>query len=323
MAEQRTVGPEYVVVGVDGTDDSDRAIRYAVAEATRTGRRLRLVHVRHESVLTAPMLLLFHAETLRAVGSGILDDAEAIVRSMVGEEVGVDKHLVEGPRAEALIEAAGEEPIVLAPRTSTLGRVITGSTAAEVSAHAHGLVVCVPPSWQPGRARGRVVVGVDGTPASTAVLEAAFAAADERGARLMVLHAWRPSGIYDAAIGGRVLAESWERQTEPEIWELLAGRRGDHPGVDVEVVCRYARPEVALTDASRQADLVVVGRRSADRGFGLALGSTTRALLQSSDCPVKVVPVPVSGGRLPEQRRGHATRPGTSRPAMSKDGSST
>jgi nucleotide-binding universal stress UspA family protein len=301
----RHQGFENVVVGVDGTTDSDRAVRYAVAEAGRTGSRLRLVHVRHETVLTAPMLLLFHTETLRAVGDRILDDAEALVRSIAGHEVEVEKHLLEGQRAESIIEAAGTDPIVLGPRSSHLERLITGSTVAEVAAHARGPVVSVPPAWQPGRVHGSVVVGVDGSQASKAVLEVAFSAAADRGARLVVLHAWRPSAAYDAAIGGRVLAESWELQTEPEIWELVAGLRGDHPEVDVQVVLKYERPEVALVDASRQADLVVVGRRGGERSLGLALGSRARALIQSGRCPVKIAPVPAPRGWFPEQRRAH------------------
>jgi nucleotide-binding universal stress UspA family protein len=295
-------------VAVDGTEDSDRAVRYAVAEAGRTGSSLRLVHVRHATVLTAPMLLLFHAETLRAVGARILDDAEALVRSIAGLELELDKHLVEGDRAGAVIEVAGTAPIVLAPRASNLERMISGSTVAEVAAHARGPVVSVPPGWQPDRVHGTVVAGVDGSPTSRAVLQEGFSAAAERGARLVVLHAWKPSAAYDAVIGGRVLAESWELQTEPEIWELVAGLRGDHPEVDVQVVLKYERPEVALADASRHADLIVVGRRCEGRALGLALGSRPRALVHSGRCPVRVTPVPSLASWVPEQRRAHETQ---------------
>ena len=294
---------EFIVVGVDGTEDGDRAVRYAVADARRTGRALRLVHVQHASALTAPMLLLFHSEALRAVGLGVLDDAESLVRTIGRDGVAVEKHLVEGQRAAALIAAAGTSPIVLAPRASNLRRLIIGSTTAEVAAHADVPVLCVPPAWEPGRARGTVLVGVDGTETSRTVLEAAFRAAEERGDHLTVLHAWRPSGTYEAAIGGRVLAESWERQTEPEIWELVAGLRGDHPDVDVQVVLRYARPEVALAEESQHADLLVLGRRGADRALGLALGSKARALIGTARCPVEVAPVPGHRWRLPAQRQ--------------------
>lgn len=300
--DQKRARNGYLVVGVDGTEDGDRAVRYAVAEARRTGRTLRLVHVLHETAPTAPMLLLFHADALRAVGLGVLDDAEHLVRNLASDGVAVEKHLMEGRRAAALIAAAGTAPIVLSPRASNLRLLIIGSTTAEVAAHANGPVLCVPPGWEPGRTRGAVLVGVGGTATSKTVLEAAFRAAEERDARLTVLHAWRPSGTYEAAIGGRVLAESWERQTEPEIWELVAGLRGDHPDVDVEVVLRYARPEVALAEGSQHADLLVLGRRGEDRALGLALGSKARALIGVARCPVEIAPVPGQRWRLPSQR---------------------
>jgi nucleotide-binding universal stress UspA family protein len=301
----------YLVVGVDGTEDGDRAVRYAVSEARRTGRTLRLVHVLHDTPPTTPMLLLFQADALRAVGLGVLDDAERRVRTLAQDGVAVEKHLVEGERAAALIAAAGTAPIVLAPRASNLRLMTIGSTTAEVAAHAEGPVVCVPPSWVPGRPRGAVLVGVDGSEISRPVLEAAFKAAEERGDRLTVLHAWRPSGTYEALIGGRVLAESWERQSEPEIWELVAGLRSDFPDVDVQVVLRYARPEVALAEESQHADLLVVGRRGGDRALGVALGSKARALIAAGRCPVEVAPVPGQRWRLPAQRRTSATAPRT------------
>lgn len=302
MDEQSRDLTDYLVVAVDGTEDGDRAVRYALHEARRTGCALHLVHALHEAVETAPMLPLFQPDTLRAIGSGILEDAETQVRVVAGDDVEVEKHLMQGPVAAALIEAAGTAPIVLGPRASSFQRLLTGSTTAEVAAHARGPVYCVPRDWHPNHDHGRVLVGVDGSPASRGVLEVALDAAEERGARLCVLHAWRPSGMYDAAIGGRVLADSWERQTEPAIWELVAGLRGDHPHVEVQVELRYARPEVALAEEARYADLLVVGRRGVDRSVGLSLGSKARALIHAGICPVLVAPVPAPLARVPAQR---------------------
>ena len=302
----RTAGP--IVVAVDGTEDGERAVRYAAAEARRTGRGLSLVHVLHETAPTAPMLPLFGAETLRAVGRGILDDAVTQARALMGEDAEIELHLAEGPRSARLVAVSGSSPIVMGPRASSFQSLLTGSTTAEVAAHAHGSVVCVPRDWQPGMEHGRVLVGVDGSPASTGVLRVAFEAAAERSARLTVLHAWRPSGIYDAAVGGRVLADAWERQTEPVIWEILAGLRADFPHVEVQVELRYARPEVALAEEARHADLVVLGRRGPDRPAGLSLGAKARALIHAGICPVEIAPVPDPLVRVPPQRTAQEQR---------------
>ncbi|MGZ4437911.1 MAG: universal stress protein [Nocardioidaceae bacterium] len=291
-----------IVVAVDGTEDSDRAVRYAAAEARRTGADLSLVHVLHQTAPTAPMLPLFRAETLRAVGRGILQDAAVQARALVGEDVEIHQHLLDGPRSAELVAAAGTSPIVMGPRASAFQRMLTGSTTAEVAAHAQGPVLCVPRDWEPGVEHGRVLVGVDASSASTGVLRAAFEAAADRHARLTVLHAWRPSGIYDAAIGGRVVADAWERQVEPVIWEMIAGLRADYPTVEVQVVLRFARPEYALAEEARHADLLVLGRRGEDRALGLSLGAKARALIHAGVCPIEVAPVPEPLVRMPAQR---------------------
>lgn len=303
---------DLVAVGVDGTDDALRALRYAVDAALRTGSTLRLVHVQHEPAATAPLLPMFQAATLRVVGNGVLDDAEAHVHEFAGHDLVVEKYLLSGPRAEALVTAAGPGMLVLGPRRSSPEHLLTSSTTTAAAAHAQGPVVCVPPGWEPGehharplaRQHGTVLVGVDGTTASRQVLEAAFSAADERSDGLTVLHAWRPRGWYDVTLGGPLLAESWEHQTEPVIWEQLAALRGDHPDVDVTVVLRFERPELALVEEARRADLLVVGRVG-DEHSSLALGSTARALIHASPCPVEIVPVPAAY-RVPSQRVGAA-----------------
>lgn len=304
--------PKPFVVAVDGTEDGERAIRYAAQEARRTGRGLLLVHVVHETVATAPMLPLFGADTLHAVGHGVLADAVLLATGLVGEDVEIESQLLEGFRADRIIGAAGSAPIVLGPRTSAFQSLLTGSTTAEVAAHARGPVICVPRDWEPGVELGRVVVGIDGSPASTGVLRAAFDAASDHDARLTVLHAWRPSGIYEAAVGGRVLADAWERQTEPVVWGLLAGLRGDRPDVQVDVMLRYARPEIALAEEARHADLVVIGRRGEDHPLGMSLGAKVRALIHAGLCPVEVAPVPEPLPRVPSQRHVEAHAPARS-----------
>lgn len=47
-----------------------------------------------------------------------------------------------------------------------------------------------------------------------------------------------------------------------------------------------------LADASREADLLVVGARRRKRSFGLQLGRVTHGVLHHSACPVVIVPEP-------------------------------
>lgn len=284
-----------VVVGVDGSEDGDRAVRYGVAEAVRGRRSVRLVHVVHEAIPLSPMLPMFGAETLRAVGTRILTDARDRALEAAGDRLpGVEEVLARGPRAGAILAHATDATmIVLGLRASTARRIWTGSTCSGVAARARCPVTAVPEEWEESAAGRRcVIAAVDGSAASAEVLRAAFAAADERHAGLRVVHAWRPTGQYDAAIGGRVAAEAWQRQAEPAVWELVAGWRGDFPTVEVEVDVRYQSVVVALAEAARHAELLVIGRRGDRAPFGLSLGSTARTMLRVASCPVEIVPSP-------------------------------
>ncbi len=293
-----------VLVGVDGTEDGDRAIRYGVDAALAEDRGVRLVHVIHEAVPLNPMLPFFSRETLQEVGARVLGQARACAEEVAaGRPMHVEAVIARGPRASALLSHAADAAlIVLGVRASTAARIWTGSTTTAVAARAHCPVIAVPEQWDAAQPHRRVVAGVDGSPASADVLRAAFGAAQQRRARLLVLHAWRPTGQYDAAIGGRAAAETWQRQTERAVWDLVAGWRGDYPEVDVEVELRYQDAVVALADAAREADLVVLGRRGERAPFGLSLGSRARTMLRVADCPVEIVPAPKAEyGEIPRQ----------------------
>lgn len=280
-----------IVVGTDGSSDADRALEYAVAEALRTNRPIRIVHVIPEAVPLAPMLPLFSADSLRSVGSQILADATEKVRELSHESAEVETVLAHGPRTPALLAHTYDAAlVVLGRRASTLAHIRTGSTTSAAASKADCPVVAVPEEWSSGQKRGHVVAAVDGTAGNTDVVRTALAAAHERGTDLVVVHAWRPLPAYDLALGGTGTSEVWMRQTEPVVWALVAGLRADYPDVEVRVDLRFENTADALVDAGREADLLVMGRRGEGARFGTALGSKARALLRSGVCPVEIVP---------------------------------
>ncbi len=241
--DDRTSGrSDHIVVGVDGTTDGDQALRYAVAVARRTGAVLRLVHVGPPVAPTEPLLPMYRTEDIDAVGTAILDDAADLVHRLAGPRLRVEQVLAHGQRTEALVDVAGAAPLVLGTRGAGAPRFAVGATGAAVAASAAGPVVCVPRRWSVEGERALVLAAVDGTEASRGILEVALAAAAERGAELLVVHAWRPPEPYDERLGGSALAEAWERQAEPVIWNLVAALRADHPNVDVAVRLRLRTP---------------------------------------------------------------------------------
>lgn len=288
--DHRIRGP--VVVAVDGTEDGDRALKYAVEEARRLDCGLRLVHVPHETIPMAPMLPMFAEPTLHEIGAHILKESEELTRRLAGDEMPVEVTLEHGGRVAAILDASADaRAIVVGPRPGSLTKLVVGSTTTGLAARASCPVFCVPQTWQGPTSRPRVVAGVDGSPHSGAVLDAAFEAADERRAELVVAHAWRPSGQYDAAIGGRAFVREWVEEAQRELGEIIAGRREQHPDVKVSYELRYQRPAVALAELAAGAELLVLGRRGRGAPFGLSLGSTARAMIRSEVCPVEIVPV--------------------------------
>jgi hypothetical protein len=73
-----------VVVGVDGTDDGRRALRYGLSDARRKGRQLRLVHVWRDPGFAAPRMpytpsVLVHGQTVTGLLAHQLDASRLVL----------------------------------------------------------------------------------------------------------------------------------------------------------------------------------------------------------------------------------------------------
>jgi nucleotide-binding universal stress UspA family protein len=288
-----------VTVAVDGTEAGRRALRYGIELAASVGSPLRLVHVRHENIVLAPMMPLLPDPTLDEIAERVMSAAVADARQLGW--TGPPPEMVRGraPRVPAIVEAArGSRCVVLGTRSSTPAHLFTGATTNGVAAHADVPVVCVPERWDPAVHYRTVSVGVACDATATPVLEVAAAVADDMEAVLQVVHAWRPAGQYDAAITGHSYVERWEQEMRAVIDDLIRPMRAAHPQVKMDVQLDYERPATALHRMSEGSDLVVVGRHAApawQAQFGPRLGSTARTVIRTSSCPVLVVPTRVDG----------------------------
>ncbi len=278
---------------IDGTDEGRRALRYGIGLAQAYDAPLRLVHVRQENVLLAPMLPMFPDPTLLEVAQDVLDEAVRDARQMGWPA---------GPRSGARERRPGSRPSstrrtthgasVLGTRSSRTDHLLTGSTSNGVAAHADVPVVCVPSAWDPDVRFHQVTVGFDGSPDSVPVVGAAAGPAVALDSPVRVLHAWRPLEQYDAAIGGHSFAQTWEQETRGAVEEMVEPVRAKHPNVKIDVELRYERPVVALHTSSQDSDLLVIGRHGRHVRFGPRLGTTARTVIRTSACPVLVVPTP-------------------------------
>ncbi|ANC29890.1 universal stress protein [Isoptericola dokdonensis] len=291
-----TTSERPIVVGIDGSPEASRALAYAVRQAERESCSLLLVNAIHETVPVGPMLPLISAEPLADVGRQLLAEARDVVEQLSDGRVAVRLQEALGPAVEALAAAgARARLVVLGHRpTSLIGRMFTGSTTFGVVARATCPVVSVPPDRTPQDAALRVVAAVDGSPCSADVLARAFVAAEQRSARLEVVHCWRLHPFYSYLVDEWSVQEQWGTQAHGIIDRLVAEAAREHPGVPVECQVEYADVADTLVRRSSGADLLVMGRHGhgarGSRPVPAVLGSVTRTVLQHTHCPVEVVP---------------------------------
>lgn len=285
-----------IVVGVDGSAASSAAVVWAAVEAARDARPLHLVHAFEVAgATTSPMVVA----PLAWYDPQWSLKAAAEVVGTVAPEVPTTSTQSNQPPAETLVSASYEAGLVVVGTRghTAVGALVLGSTAARVAAHAHCPVVVVRESPRVDAAR-RVVVGIDGSPASSTALAFAAGWAADHGCLLVVTHLWTGDLTVDAV---RVTQEVREEiratlvRGQMEVAEaLLQPVRRAHPGLPVDVLVDTGAPEEALVAQSGDAQLVVVGSRGRGLLKGLVIGSVSEHVLHHAHCPVVVVPSPVA-----------------------------
>jgi nucleotide-binding universal stress UspA family protein len=293
MAPDASVAP--VVVGVDGSAAALAAVDLAAREATLRRRPLRVVHAFIWPYLRAPL----EPSPLGPPEGGLRHDAERVVAEAVAQaraaapDVPVTGELITGAAAAVLLGCSRTATAVVVGDRGLGGftGLLVGSVAVHLAAHAACPVMVARGAADPG---APVLLGVDGSPANDPAVGFAFDEAALRRVPLTALHAWThpvstgPGDmlplVYDVAEveagEARVLAEA------------LAGWHDKYPDVVVRRVLVHGGARKALIDATRQAQLAVVGSRGRGGFAGLLLGSVSQAVLHHGACPVAVVPNP-------------------------------
>ncbi|MER5217537.1 universal stress protein [Streptomyces sp. NPDC002838] len=289
-----------VIAAVDGSNDSLRALDWAFDAARRREAPLRAVHVRQYAAWTQP----------EALDAGPPDqDADPVLDQV--------RAYLEGRADRPVTEYLGLEgaPGVLLPELGTTAQLLVlgsrgrggfaslllGSNGMAAARDAECPVVVVP---RPGReVHGeaptepgpRVVVGLKVDSPDEATLAFAFTEAALRGARLQAVAAY-PWPVQSWAAPGELVPpmidqDAVESETRALAEGFLAPHGARHPDVRIE---QYVAPGDAaghLVAASKDADLVVVGRhRRRLLAPARLLGSVTHAVLLHAASPVAVVP---------------------------------
>ncbi|MCP3012158.1 universal stress protein [Nocardiopsis dassonvillei] len=279
-----------VLVGVDGSEASMRAVEWAAAEAARRHRRLRTL-----TAFPAPSpdaAFVWPEEEIRAGARTVLDLAEERA-SAAAPGVAVDREVAMDSPGRALLACAGEAGtamVVVGHRGrggfSGLG---VGSVAYRVAAQASVPVVVVGPHAVADDST-EVVVGSDGSAGAERAVAEAFEAASAGGGPLRVVRVREsPPPFLPPMLTSSPRTRRSGPDDELALERAVEPLRARHPGVEVRTEVVEGRPVTALTEAARAARLLVVGAGGQHGLTRLALGSAAHGVLHRSPCPVMVV----------------------------------
>lgn len=278
-----------ILVGVDGSTDSDAAIRWATRQAIRHQQPLVLLHAIQPVAVTWPVAYLETSflESQETAAADALKNAQELVRSLSGDAPPTIKAEVVHASAPAAMVGASRDAFMTVCGTrglGAIGRALFGSTSGALLHHGLGPIVVVHAEDTPDDT-APVLLGVDGSDASEEATALAFDEASRRGVDLVALHAWSDV-VYPAL---RMDVEDLEQQANQRLAERLAGWRERYPDVSVHRRVVNDQPARWLIDLSEQAQLVVVGSRGRGGFAGLVLGSVASRVAQSAKAPTIVV----------------------------------
>ena len=278
-----------IVVGVDGSAHSHRALSWAVAEAELWGATLDVVHgwlvplALYEGTGPVPV----DSELLEQGSRAVLDKA---IASVGATGIDLTPMLVEGEPAPVLTQAAADADLLVVGSRGHAG--FTGRLLGSVSQRCIESATC-PVAVVPHDAKPRtrtIVVGVDGSEPSCAALRWAIAEATRRSTRLEVVNAYQETQVVLPFGPGTPSEHERLEQTSTSLLDhMIAEAIGRAAPPHIETISSPLGAAAALRDAAATAALLVVGSRGRGGLRGLGLGSVSLHCVHHAPCPVVVV----------------------------------
>ncbi|WP_405982164.1 universal stress protein [Streptomyces sp. NBC_00158] len=287
----RTPDTSSVTVGVDGSQSARIAALWAAKEAVRRDRPLHIVY----GADTDGRALYLPAETIervRANGRELLDDtAKAVSAEYPG--LNVTTEFSRAGAVDSLHRAGGLHGTVVVGNRGLGGfnSLMLGSVGMGVAAAAMTPVI--------------VVRGIDGAEETGTVLAAirdehdlliaryAAREAELHKASLRLLHVWnvlQSVGEVVTMLDGVDEIAGGHAEALRAVTDVV---RGEFPDLEVQADAEKSISVAGvLVEASRHADLLVMGGRRVPSALGMArnLGRATHSLLHHAHCPVLLIP---------------------------------
>jgi nucleotide-binding universal stress UspA family protein len=283
-----------IVVGVDGSESSQEALRWAASEAKVHGLPL-------EALMAWGYLDQHHVppDPHHFEPDYDEEDARGALAQYVADGLGPDAGAVQlrptcDLPARALL-AAGEDAALLVVGARGRGGftgLLLGSVSQKVLHHAGVPVAVIRAGSEPPAAPGggRIVVGVDGSRNADAALHWAIEEGRRRRADVEVVLAWHLPVVapypYVAADLGTTALEDAAQETLDQVIRRAGLTAEDH----VSTVIAASGAASLLLETAKGADLLVVGSRGMSAAKAALLGSVSHQVTLHATCPVVVVP---------------------------------
>ena len=275
-------------VGFNGTASSSEAVSWAVAEASARGARLRLIS--SYSIPVVPSSILGwpssenHASAVQDTEGRLMHLRAEIAESHPDLEITTVAS--SDSAASALVRDVVADDLVVVGTSTHHSGVWLGRTARHVVQHSPCPVVVVagPGSW--GRTE-RIVVGVDGSPASGQALQWAGDEADRYGATLLVVHGWTYPYLH--ADPNSAEARDQTKADASRVVDRAVESAREQFAAEVTGRLIENSPAAALLGAVRHGDLLVLGSHGHGAIHSTLFGSTVNSVLDRCAVPTVVV----------------------------------
>lgn len=319
--------PEAIIVGIDGSNASRNALRWAIEEARAQGKSIRLVGAYTvPSVATATVDVSYVPIDDSAVRAAVADSLREAAAEVKEAGVQVEAIIEIGDAAGVLVEESKQGSLSVVGsrgRGGFTGRLL-GTVSSALPAHSHCPTVVVPVSWSHDAERspeqtasrpirnaggdsfedtieadtitgpdytGKVVVGIDSLGKESQALWEAAELAHRRGSSLVLLGVITTTVVGPEWLPSTGDMKHYVDKGADKLAIAAEAVREKFPGLDVSWTLYDGQPAEALVRASDTASVLVIGSRGRGGFAGLLLGSTSQSVLPYSKCPTMVVRV--------------------------------
>jgi nucleotide-binding universal stress UspA family protein len=284
-----------LVVPIDFSSHSSKALEYAIAVVKSSGGNIHLVHSYDLPIqVSVPSHINIYEDVCAAVREDANRKLKETLQKLTASGIEGQAHLIHGPPAEVITETAakiGADLIVVGTRGSISPKhVLLGSVARRTIRTAPCPVMTLRDTLQvmdPVRLR-RILVPTDFSESSSAALDLACSIAKATGpAHLILVHAhFLPAEA--RTLGGahiplvKVISQGAAEELNRRMVQL------SDEGISADFVNCPGRPERLIVDVAKEkdVDLIIMGRQGRSRLFYLRLGGVAARVLRTAPCPV-------------------------------------